>query len=405
MAPLFAGVGGAELLILGSVAGAAMLSLPRWTRLPPPSFWLAAAVVVQVFLAAVVGSLPPLSESQAFLSGEGRVLIAWLPLLCLLTRRRSVGAARFAVKRACEAAAAVLAMACLLFVTPYRHLVAGSDGLLKVASSSHHIPGYVGALIFLVACTSTVFSRRWRLTVGSVGLLAVALASSRTAVAGIAIALLYLGFRGLSPRRLLRIGLVTGLGALLVLGLDARSRETVVGFLDGDRTDQIVLAFAQGDSSLSLEGAPAADVNVLRRFGVWGEATRAFLRSPIVGQGPFRLNDRPTAVAEPVPLVYLVVDGERSYSDFGAHNIFLQLAADGGLVLLLPVIIGWRGLWAMARRRTCTDGPSGAVLLAFSLGASLTSNGLTAPALMFPLAALLGPILSVRAEDGIPHAA
>lgn len=389
--------------VVAWAAGAASVvvagvNLLVWRRLSGPAFWLLLWLAVSIALAAVVGSFPAIAEVGEFLSGEGRALLAFLPLLPFLGSRVSIEAARRLLGFGLTAATILLSCTIVAAAVPAtRPLVVGSDGLFTALASSHHIPGYVGGLCLVVALSAPRLGPRLRVSSAIVATLAVALSSSRTTVLGLVVALAYIAGRQLTLGRLLRIAGVAAVVIVAILAVDQRVRTTVTGILAGDRLDDAIVAFEHGSERVVSVDVTAADVNVLRRFEVWGEAFRQWWSSPVVGAGPFRLNDVDIQRSTPFPGALLVTAGGRVYSDFGAHNLVLQLAADGGLLLLLTFFGLGMALWRRGRRgASATGGATARALLVFAVGTSLTSNALLSPALVFPLSALLGPLLAVN---------
>jgi O-antigen ligase len=233
------------------------------------------------------------------------------------------------------------------------------------------------------------------------GVAVIALSSSRTSFVGLAVVLAYLGGRQLTATRLVRTIVLMFILVGSVLSVDARARSMVAGFVGGDRLDDAAVAFQRGSEGVVSANEAAADVNIIKRFGVWGEASRSWMVSPLVGSGPFRLNDRNVERSAPLPGVSLVTSGDRVYSDFGAHNLVLQLAADGGVALLVPFAVLWAVTWRRSGRADAvTGGPTARALIVFGWGVSLTSNALLSPAFVFPLSAILGPLLAFEPTNG-----
>lgn len=402
MAALFSQIEIIGWIAVSLSAGLAFLTLLRWRRLSGLAFWLLLWLTVLAVLTVIAGSMPPLSELGSFLRGEGRTFLAFLPIVPFLAARLAPASARFVLRRGLLTGVAVLGAATVASMLPItRHFVVSPDGLLKVYSSSHHIPGYVGGLLVVVALSSPVIGLRLRGAAAVIGVAAVALASSRTSLVGLAVVLAYLGGRRLTAKRLLRSLVLGTILVVSVLSVDARARSMVSGFVGGDRVDDAAIAFQRGSGGVISSNDAAADVNIIKRFGVWGEASRSWLLSPVVGSGPFRLNDRQVERSVPLPGASIVTTGERVYSDFGAHNLLLQLAADGGLALLIPFVLMWTTAWTRAgRSQVATAGPTAKALIVFGWGVSLTSNALLSPAFVFPLSAFLGPLLAIGSDDG-----
>ena len=153
--------------------------------------------------------------------------------------------------------------------------------------------------------------------------MSIALTGSRSGVASLAIAVTVLAFfmvrRTQGGRRRLQ---VAGVLALVVLA--------AIGWAGVDR---VVDRFSRAPSE--LEG----------RFGAWRDTERMIRDFPAVGTG---LGTYPQAM-----LIYQTVDRSEMYAE--AHNDYLQLAAEGGLLVGIPVLLTIGTIAWTIRRRLRSD--------------------------------------------------
>jgi hypothetical protein len=157
--------------------------------------------------------------------------------------------------------------------------------------------------------------------------MSIALTGSRSGVASLAIAVMVLAFfmvkRTQGGRRRLQ---VAGVLALVVVA--------AVGWAGAGR---VADRFSRAPSE--LEG----------RFGAWRDTERMIHDFPAVGTG---LGTYPQAM-----LIYQTSDRSEMYAE--AHNDYLQLAAEGGLLVGIPVLLTLGTLaWTIRRRLRSNDDDS-----------------------------------------------
>ena len=109
-----------------------------------------------------------------------------------------------------------------------------------------------------------------------------------------------------------------------------------------------------------------------------------FRASPVFGVGAFRFNDEDRVRSHVAPGVWLVTSGTRSHEDFGAHNVYLQVASELGLLgLAVLVWVLVRASSAMKQLRLRPPLVGG--ILAYLWAIGLVSNGILSPAVSVTL--------------------
>ena len=352
------------------------------------------AVIVYLLALTVygiaVGSAPTLAGLGRFLSFEGRPYVAYLPALVLATvavTDRDLHAVRRLI-RWCVGFGAALVAAWLALGAS----VLGRGGNFTGFASSHHASGFFFAIAGLVLLVPP--DERRRLPDVMLGLVAfgiVVASGSRTSMAGLLVAAIYLVLSAPSLRRKIRLMLLTGAAAMLALLLSGKFFATVEylgspAFLQGATTEFSQGAAPEQGKGLSGVSTPnGAIANILIRFGVWRASVDEFTVSPLIGIGPWRLNDTDRHEVGVPGLVMLATEGERvSGSGFGAHNMVLETLAETGIVGLVLLAAPWWLLVARLRRRP-RWGRAAIALIAFGVGTLATSNAMISPALCFPL--------------------
>jgi len=352
-----------------------------------------AAIVYLMSLTAygiLVGAAPPLGELKAFLSFEGRIYIAFLPLLIFATTKVSRSDYRMLqwLMRGCVVAGAGLLV---LWMVGLRSLL-GTGGNFAGLTSSHHASGFLFGVAGLVLLVPSLDDRR-RIDVvlGIVALGIVVASGSRTAMVGLLLAGIYLIASSPSRRNQTRTIAVIAVGLAVTALLSGRAVSTVRYLGSSEFLQDASAQFSQPESpetgkAITIDAAPGAELaNILIRFGVWRSSLDEIAKSPLLGIGPWRLNDIDRR-EEGIPgILVLAVDGEQvNGSGFGSHNLVLQTAAEMGVVGLALLAAPWV-LIARRVRRPGMITRTTLALIAFCIGTLFTSNAMISPALCFPV--------------------
>ena len=349
----------------------------------------------------LVGAAPPPRQIPAFLSFEGRIYISLLPLLVIATVRANRADLLMvrAVMRWCViAGAAIFALWMVGLSTPF-----GNRGNFAGLTSSHHASGFLFAVAALVLLVPAFYERtRLDVILGLVALGIVVASGSRTALVGLLLAGVYLIISSPSPRNRARMIAVIAVGLVATAALSGRVTSTVKYLGSATFLQDASAQFSQPESpetgkSITIGATPGASLaNILIRFGVWRTSLDEFAKSPLIGIGPWRLNDIDrNAVGLPGIFVVATQGVQVNGSGFGSHNLILQTAAETGLIGVLLLATPWVLIARRVRRQGVVTRPTLA-LIAFCVGTIFTSNAMISPALCFPVFIFL--MAAVRLE-------
>ena len=363
-----------------------------WDRrdVAPVALALLVATIASAFL---VGTL---STSPEFLTQEGRVMIGllvWVNFAQSSTVKLSFGRRWI---RACALLAA--GMILLSFVPGIRSLVMSTRGnVFWGLGSSHHVTGYTFGILGAVAVALRRRGARIRLPEIAVLFLASGLTTSRTTLLGLlaipVVALITLPrSRSMSRQNANTIFAAIFLGAAVVLTAAFTFSTSVGEALSLPRLEEVSAHL--GDIEESRDGEAGAivgggdsvrETNVLKRVSAWRRAWLDGQASPLVGVGAFRYNDIDRNFVNPAPFVEIATSaGEEDIGDFGAHNVYLQVFGELGLVgLLLMLSIQVRASGVILRR---TAGRAeGMLLVGLVWATGFVSNGTLSPSLVVGL--------------------
>ena len=314
-------------LVLLAVATAAVRP---WERLPAWLVGLVASVGVAAFTVALVspsgwkGAIE--AASYVFASQLGLVLVAWLD------EQRRTGLA-----------ALLLAATLFEFAKGFvQWWASGSADHIFVGTFYWH--NQTGVFLVMGVALGLMLVDQPSPVVAGLGWLAVPLCSAgvvytTSRAAQIAMLLAYgvaglaaVGFHG---RRLISLGRLAVLAALSVV---------VTQFLAGPPvfSERVTASLGQGDRHEPLTGTTAY------RLDFWRQGWDVFTHWPLTGAGFHSFAEASKRV-----------DPGKQVSSAYAHNGFVQLLSDGGLVLTVPVVAVLAVAWLAGARRAVAGARSG----------------------------------------------
>jgi O-antigen ligase len=352
-----------------------------------------------------VGSVSPGDlATPRFFSGDGRIFLYYLPLLLfsvITATRRDLMAGISLLK--------VLAVACFGLMCVW---VISPRGL----STSKFFTGFIsthtaaGTFFGAIATSLLIYGvhlRSLRIAVfGALALLPTVASGSREAMLSI---IAVAGWYVIITRRFrLAVGLMAaglvGIAALPVISPSAYARTKVlVAPETWSRIQHIIKSTPSPMGFVKSEGGSEGEVNALNRILFWLYAAGRIEASPIVGIGFGRLNDIGVQLTPYAGVAKLGFSGVKVLNTANAHNSYLQLLAENGIVglaLLLSVwLVCYLRLGALAKRMSmdkeiqafCVMGQS---VIIFTLSSSMVGHALGAPAIGFPVLAVTGLALA-----------
>jgi O-antigen ligase len=220
---------------------------------------------------------------------------------------------------------------------------------------------------------------------------------------GLLLAGVYLVISSPSPQNRARMIAVIAVGLVATAILSGRAVSTVRYLGSSAFLKDAAAQFSEPESpesgkSVTIDAAPGASLaNILIRFGVWRASLDEIAKSPIIGIGPWRLNDIDRQEVGIPGIVVLATDGVQvNGSGFGSHNLVLQTAAETGLVGLALLAAPWIMIARRVRGRVV--GRPTIALIWFCVGTAFTSNAMISPALCFPVFIYLMAVARMEPE-------
>lgn len=356
--------------------------------------------VIWLAYGALVGSVPAMSRLPDFISTEGRILVALIPLAGLAAARTN--RAHFRVLE--RTFAFIAAFGGLTLMAWYLDKpVAGPRKLFFGFTSSHHAVAFVYAITLIALFTTRRGRSGWRflLRSGLIGTCALIIveSGSRATLVGLVLGLVSTLAWRTSVDRLVQVAIAAVVGVVLVITFVPRASSTFNSLMSPDFRSQLGDVY---DTGKVPSGGSEDDVNLLLRSADWGTALRNFTSSPVVGIGPWRFDDLVTRHAGIEGLTWLAVDGRAINSDRHAHNLYLHVLAETGVLGLILIGSLWIGLLVAVRRRLQSPHTPAHVIpwlraswvgIVFGFGVSLTDIGLITPAMTFGLSIVIATTL------------
>lgn len=361
----------------------------------------------------LVGALTPFDFLNVKLwNGDGRIIIGSIPFLMYAVLRVN----HFEFQQA------IRTMLWMGVAGMVAYIAWAALGISWLAGDAHpdefhaFLSSHTGAGTFF-GCLSTFTvlygyeRKKWAIMI--LGLLLVGptySSQSREALLGLMIVVAwYLTIRNFKPRMIFA-GLVVGslLFVTMPSFMSQKTYERTYGLLSWDfissMVDQAQRAaksdWQTGDWNIESESSlEEGDVTTLVRVQLWVYASKRFIASPLFGMGWGRFNDRNTIFIDASPFLSIAGTGGKKFSPETAHNAFLQIASESGLIGLAMYLSFWGALYLRFQRaaKVLTQIRelkafliAGQGMIVFILACGLTGHSLGSPSVMVPTMTVLG---------------
>ena len=370
-----------------------------------------------LFSGFFVGSIAPLDLiNPSFLNGDGRILISYSPLLLFGATTIQWSNVDILVKTTLHVALASLFFCAVWFATGASFLSEGMAGNYVGFLTSHTGGGtFFGVLSIFLILFGHLSGNRLVHIVGWLMVIPMLASASREAMLAFLVVSVWYVLK-MRNRKVL-IGGVMGIIVFTLLMpivvphtwnrtvnlFSYRLIEDVVEQIDVSEHYQPSDDRETGKSDGSL--VVGAQHNVLARIMFWTYALRRFAESPIFGIGFGRYNDGTTGQAGIEGLVYMVFGGKKIFSVGNAHNSYIHILCETGILGLVLFLWLWYCIYFRLRAaiseyrewkdmRSLMIAAQGVVI--FALFSALTGHALAAPSLMLPVTIIVGIALAAQ---------
>lgn len=356
-----------------------------------------------------IGGLAPTDlVSFSFINGEGRVFVAYIPLLLMAVAPVRELNLTSLFHHLQYLALASLALFSIWEVTHTPILAEGASGNFVGFLTSHTGGGTFFGLFALLLILIGYESRRTKMhLLGWLMMLPLLASASREALLAFLVAGVWYLIQ-LRKWRVMLLSSVLAFSVVIIMPLVApHTWARTSGLFTWSLVENVIETaktthWVPGEEEVELVGR---EQNILTRVAFYSYALQRFAESPLLGIGWGRYND-PNIRQEGIPgLYYPAVDGTRSLSVGNAHNSYIHTLCENGLVGLGLLLWLWFGIYWRLRRaarryaafkdaHSLFRAAQGVVI--FSLVAALPGHALAAPSLVLPATAVLGVALAYQ---------
>lgn len=397
----------AEILLVAGIV-LALIGLLGRPYLVKPSAWAFMYLAFWTASCFVSGGYRGTGGIVTWLNDDGHVLVAMLPLIAL--GNVAPTPADIAWIRRC--ASVLVRLTTLLFLAavadPALHHTLIISGVFEGLASSHHVVGYIfGTCLIGFPATRRFASAGATKLDTLLAAVLVAVSGSRTTLLALCVVVLWLFVRYMRSAQRIKMATAMIVGLIVVVVGVPQVRNSV-SLLSSNSFSLSGSLFEQGFAQDSPEYIPrdavssvSAVVNAQDRFGIFGFAIGRWAASPLVGIGSGRIDDYYPSYTGVPGVVDVVTNGEDQPGYFTAHDSYLLVLSENGLVgliLLLGIFFSaFRAVRGSPKRiRTFTR-----ALVIFMLVTGFTGATLQATSLTLDAGVVLMLMLGIaRQRDG-----
>jgi O-antigen ligase len=369
-------------------------------------YWLASGLMIGGIQGADLLSFD-------FWNGDGRIFFYYVPLL-FFSVVASDDADRETIVLVTKAMLGAGIALFFVFSTTHLRILSGSGvggtgagtnfyGFLTSHTGSGTF--WASLSVFLVIL-GTESANTATVVLGVLGLLPTFGSGSREALLGFSAVIAWYTIRRASAKLVLRIAVIGTIAVAAVPAVAPHTYDRVVGILNEQTLEAAIQTVRSSDwepgRNSEVEGA---DFNVLTRMLYWSYATKRFLDSPILGMGWGRFNDVHVEISGVKGVYYFATEGDVVNSVVQAHNSYLHMLCETGIVGLLLLCGIWFMLFQRMRRgaNAFADEPSARAffvacqaLIIFTMSSALVAHGLGAPSIGVVTLTIVGAGASQR---------
>jgi O-antigen ligase len=362
----------------------------------------------------IVGAVDPFSFLILdFYDGDARVFLSYVSLLYFCVSKVTFQNLEFVIKTFRWVAILSIVLCMLWFPTKTRFLAVNEGVLFTGFITSHTGAGtFYGAVAIILFFCGYIAKNKPCLTLSLLMVIVVITTASRATLVGMALIALWYISRNFKTKNIVIFSMI---GSLLILVMPLIASGTFLrmfSLLDWNTLthiqDHMALgptSWQPGDEAFELgEG----DGNVMSRIILWGYALHQFIQSPVIGIGWGRFNDVNNVLSGISGVVDLALQGEQRFNVSSAHNSYLQLLCESGLVgLWLLMKVWWTLYQRLAKaKQDFSHHPfllgyyTGCqALILFTFTAAFFGHTLAAPANCIPVLTIVGAGLAYHRTE------
>jgi O-antigen ligase len=362
----------------------------------------------------IVGAIDPFSFLILdFYDGDARIFLSYVSLLYFSVSRVKFRNLEF-VTKTFRWIAILSILFCLIWLPTKTRFLAVDEGALFTGFITSHTGAgtFYGAVAVILFFCGYIAKNKPCFILSLLMVIVVLTTASRATMFGILVVAIWYVSTNFKINNIALLSIIGGLFILVMPLIASGTFLRTFSLLSWDTLTHIQhhislgpATWQPGDTEFDLgEG----DGNVMTRIILWGYALHQFIQSPVIGIGWGRFNDVNIVLSGISGMVDLALQGEQRFNVSSAHNSYLQLLCESGLVGLWLLMKVW---WTLYQRlaKAKQDFKHHLFLLGyytgcqalilFTLTAALFGHTLAAPANCIPVLTIVGAGLAYHRTD------
>jgi O-antigen ligase len=352
-----------------------------------------------------------------FYDGDGRVFISYISLLYFCVSRVRLHNLEFVIK-VLKWTSFTAIFLCLFWYATRVHFLAHNEGTIFTGFITSHTGAgtFYGAIAILLFFCGFFTKNKPLLITALLMVMVVFATASRATILGIVIISLWYIAKNFQIKNLILFTILGGILIVLMPVLTSGTFQRIISLINWETLQQIQHQISIGFSSWqpgSSEFELAdGDANLMSRIVLWGYALHHFMLSPFVGIGWGRFNDAQIVLSGIPGLVAVAFQGERIFNVSSAHNSYLMVLCESGILGLWLLLKIWLALYKRLKlaQQDFINIPflrgyyvGCQALIVFTLTAALFGHTLAAPANCVPVLTIVGAGLAYHRTERFKH--
>jgi O-antigen ligase len=352
-----------------------------------------------------------------FYDGDGRVFISYISLLYFCVSRTRFHHLEFVVK-VLKWVSIIAIFFCLLWYPTRVHFLAVNEGTIFTGFITSHTAagtfyGAIGILLFFCG----FFTRnKFLLIISGLMMIVVFATASRATILGMVVISLWYIYKNFKIQNFVLFTILGCIFAFLMPLITSGTFQRIITLLNWETVQQIQhqidIGFSSWQPGSSEFELAEGDANLMSRIVLWAYALHHFLLSPLIGIGWGRFNDAQVIFSGIPGLMSIALQGDRLFNVSSAHNSYLMVLCESGLVGLWLLLKVWWDLYKRLKKaqQDFRNSPfllgyyTGCqALIVFTLTAALFGHTLAAPANCMPVLTIVGAGLAYHRTERFQH--
>jgi O-antigen ligase len=352
-----------------------------------------------------------------FYDGDGRVFISYISLLYFSVSRVRLHNIDYTIK-VLKWGSITAILLCLLWYPTKLHFLAHNEGAIFTGFITSHTGAgtFYGAIGILLFFCGFFTKNKSLLTIAGLMIFVVFATASRATILGMVIISLWYIYKNFKIQNFILFATFGCIFTFLMPVIFSGAFERIITLLNWETVQQIQhqigIGFSSWQPGSSEFELTEGDANLLTRIVLWGYALHHFFLSPFIGMGWGRFNDAQTVLSGIPGLINVAFEGDVLFNVSSAHNSYLMLLCESGVIGLWLLLKVWLDLYKRMEkaRQDFSHSPTlrgyytgCQALIVFTLTAALFGHTLAAPANCMPVLTIIGVGLAYHRTEKFLH--